>query len=194
MAQLEHRRPLDPEQVVDTAQALADRDGFDSVTLTRVANELGVRQPALYRHVDGYQDLVRSLSLRGRTMLADRMSEAAIGVAGDDAVAAIGRAWRSVAADHPGIYTATDRFPVSGDEAMTRAVDRMVDVIAMALTSFDLDDENRIHAARTLRSAFHGFTHIEISDLHPHDTDPDETFEHMIELLCAGIRYQQRTT
>lgn len=186
------RQPLDEQLVIDTAARLADREGFESVTLTRVAKELGVRQPALYRHVESYQDLVRSLSLRGRELLATAMADAAIGVAGDDAVAAVGHAWRSVAADHPGLYTATDRYPCTDDDELEAAVDRIVAVIAMSLASFGLDDENRIHAARTLRSAFHGFTHIELCDGHPHSTDPDDTFEHMLELVCAGIRHQQR--
>ncbi len=186
------RQPLDEQLVIDTAAVLADRDGFDSVTLTRVAKELGVRQPALYRHVESYLDLVRSLSLRGRELLATAMADAAIGVAGDDAVAAVGHAWRSVAADHPGLYTATDRYPCTDDDELVAAVNRIVEVIAMSLASFGLDDENRIHAARTLRSAFHGFTHIELCDGHPDSMDPDETFEHMLELVCAGIRHQQR--
>jgi len=97
-----------------------------------------------------------------------------------------------VAQTNPGLYTATDRYPCKGDDELEAAVDRIVDVLAMSLTAFDLDDENRIHAARTLRSAFHGFSHIEMNDGHPHSTDPDDTFEHMIELLCAGIRHQQR--
>ncbi|MCP4852364.1 MAG: TetR family transcriptional regulator, partial [Actinomycetia bacterium] len=53
------RRTLDTDQVVDSAAALADSEGLDAVTLTRVALLLGVRQPALYRHIDSYDALVR---------------------------------------------------------------------------------------------------------------------------------------
>ncbi len=187
------RSPLDHDRVVDAAAMLADRDGLDVVTLTLVAKELGVRQPALYRHVESYQDLIRSLSLRGRRLLAESMASAAIGVAGDDAVAAIGHAWRRVARERPGLYAATDRHPCTNDPELEAAVERIVEVIAMSLTSFDLDTEHRVHAARTLRSAFHGFAHIEMCDGHPHQTDVDDTFEHMLEMLCAGIRQQQRS-
>ena len=83
------RVPLDQEQVVDAAAELADAEGLDALTLTRVAKELGVRQPALYRHVESYQDLLRLLSLRGREQLAAALSEAAIGVSGDEAVGAV---------------------------------------------------------------------------------------------------------
>ena len=80
------RRTLDTDQVVSSAAALADTEGLDAVTLTRVAERLGVRQPALYRHVDSYDGLIRALGLRGRETLAERLSDAAVGLAGDDAV------------------------------------------------------------------------------------------------------------
>ena len=41
------RRTLDTDQVVLSAAVLADTEGLDVVTLTRVAEHLGVRQPAL---------------------------------------------------------------------------------------------------------------------------------------------------
>ena len=93
-----HEPPhLDPTQVIDEAARLADAEGLDALTLTRVADALGVQQPALYRHIDGYDDLIRSLGLRGRELLAERLSEAAQGVAGEDAV----RTWRCMALRRP---------------------------------------------------------------------------------------------
>lgn len=185
------RATLDHAQVVAAAATIADRDGLDAMTLTQVARELGVRQPALYRHVESFNDLIRSLGLLGREKLAAALTDAAIGVSGDAAVAAVGHAWRRVAGEHPGLYAATDRYPCAGDDELEAAVDRIVDVIAMSLSGFDLTDENRVHAARTLRSGFHGFTHLELGDGHPHPQDVDGTFEHMLDLLCAGIRHQQ---
>lgn len=184
------RVPLDQEQVVDTAARLADAEGLDALTLTRVAKELGVRQPALYRHVESYQDLLRLLSLRGREQLAAALSEAAIGVSGDEAVGVVGHAWRRVVLANPGLYEATDRYPCAGDDELEEAVERIVDVIAQALAGFNLDDDHRVHAARALRSAFHGFCHLEAGDGHPHPHELDDTFDGLIELLCAGIRSQ----
>jgi AcrR family transcriptional regulator len=182
------RETLDPEKVIDEAAALADAEGLDNVTLTRIADRLGVRQPALYRHVDGYDDLMRSLGLRGRELLAERLSTAAQGVAGPDAVRALGHAWRSVVSDAPGLYAATDRYPCAGDAELENAVEEIVTIIARSLGGFDLDDAQRIHVARALRSAFHGFAHLESGDGHPHPHDLEETFSGLVDLLVAGIR------
>ena len=182
-----NRRTLDTEQVVEAAATLADVNGLDAVTLTRVAEKLGVRQPALYRHVDSYDALIRALGLRGREILAARLSEAAVGLAGDDAVRAMGRAWRAMVRDHPGLYAATDRYPCAGDAELDEAVGRVVQVLGLALVASGLADDDRVHAARSMRSAFHGFAHLESGDGHPHPVDLDESFDRLVDLLCAGI-------
>ncbi|MDE0654306.1 MAG: WHG domain-containing protein [bacterium] len=189
----EPRRPLDREQVISAAARIADAEGLDKLTLTRVAGMLGVRQPALYRHVGGFDDLLRSLSLRGREILAQRLTDAAVGLSGDDAVAAVGHAWRQMVRDHPGIYAATDRYPCAGDGELEAAVERVLAVLGQALRGYDLSDVDRVHAARTLRSAFHGFSHLESGDGHPLPHDPEDTFGHLVELLCAGVQRLSRT-
>ena len=182
------RATLDTQKVIDEAATIADAEGLDAVTLTRVADRLGVRQPALYRHVEGYDDLIRSLGLRGRELLAARLSTAAQGVAGPDVVRALGDAWRGVVRDAPGLYAATDRYPCAGDAELEDAVEEIVTIIARSLGGFDLDETQRIHVARALRSSFHGFAHLESGDGHPHPHDLEETFRGLVDLLVAGIR------
>ena len=182
------RATLDTQKVIDEAATIADAEGLDAVTLTRVADRLGVRQPALYRHVEGYDDLIRSLGLRGRELLAARLSTAAQGVAGPDVVRALGDAWRSVVRDAPGLYAATDRYPCAGDAELEDAVEEIVTIIARSLGGFDLDETQRIHVARALRSSFHGFAHLESGDGHPHPHDLEDTFSGLVDLLVAGIR------
>ena len=188
------RRPLDSERVISAAAQIADAEGLDKLTLTRVADMFGVRQPALYRHVGGYDDLLRSLSLRGREILAQRLADAAVGLSGDDSVAAVGHAWRRMVRDHPGIYAATDRYPCAGDTELEAAVERVLAVLGQALRGYDLSEADRVHAARALRSAFHGFSHLESGDGHPRPHDPEDTFGHLVELLCAGIHRLSRNS
>ena len=180
-------RALDETTVLDTAATIADDEGLDAVTLTRVAKELGITQPALYRHVEGYDGLLRGLGLRGRKILAERLQHAALGVSECDAVRAVGHAWRQMVRDHPGLYAATDRYPCAGDAELEAAVDAIVAILGQALVGFELDRDERVHAARALRSAFHGFSHLESGDGHPEPHDLDDTFEHILVLLCAGI-------
>lgn len=178
--------------MIASAAAIADAEGVEAITLTRVADELGVRQPALYRHIDSYDALIRALSLVGRETLGAALAEAAMGVSGAEAVRAVGRAWRSTVTEHPGLYAATDRSPCTGDPELEEAVERIVEVIAQSLAAFDLTDVDRVHAARSLRSAFHGFTHLESGDGHPHPENLDDSFEELLTLLISGVRNLER--
>ena len=71
---------------------------------------------------------------------------------------------------------------------LAEAVERVVQMLGQALAGYGLEDDERIHAARTLRSAFHGFAHLEAGDGHPFALDLDDSFDRMVVLLCAGIR------
>src|SRR5215831_17191398 len=54
----ERRAQLTREQVVTTAIELADRDGIESISMRRLAQELGVEAMSLYTHVRNKDDLL----------------------------------------------------------------------------------------------------------------------------------------
>ncbi len=182
--------PLDHRLILTTAAALIDNEGTDALTMSRIATELNVTQPALYRHVDGIQDLWRALGLMTRAELAERLANASVGFAGADALRAVSTEWRAFSVEHPGCYRSTERFPVKGDDELELAVERVVDVLAMCLRGFGLEGDDAIHGARTLRSALHGFVTFELGDGHPAPLDPDDSFDHLVELLCLGFETQ----
>lgn len=183
--------PLDTATVVAAAGDLIDAtfadDGIDALTLTRVANELGVTQPALYRHVDGMSDLWRQLGLTTREVLAAELAEACIGLSGVDAVRALADAWREFAKRHPGRYRSTERFPVEGDLELEQAVARTLDVVTMSLRGFGLEGDELVHCARTVRSALHGFCSYELGDGHPDRGSIDESFASLVDILCVAF-------
>ncbi|NNF55691.1 MAG: TetR/AcrR family transcriptional regulator [Acidimicrobiales bacterium] len=181
---------LDADTIVRAAARLIDTEGVDALTMARVSIELGVTQPALYRHLDGINDLWRSLGLKTRADLAQDLAEASVGWSGTDAVRAIASAWRRYGQQHPGCYRSTDRFPVAGDPELESTVERVIEVLAMALRGFDLSNEDAVHGARAIRSALHGFVTFELGDGHPPPHHPDRSYDALVDLLCLGIEAQ----
>jgi AcrR family transcriptional regulator len=53
-----NRSPLNRERVLRAAVALADQGGFDSLTMRKLAKELGVEAMSLYNHVANKDDLL----------------------------------------------------------------------------------------------------------------------------------------
>lgn len=58
MTAAERRRPLDRDQIVTAAVALADEDGLAAVSMRKVAARLGVEAMSLYHHVANKDDLL----------------------------------------------------------------------------------------------------------------------------------------
>lgn len=74
----EHRPSLDRATVVQTALELLKRVGLDRLTTRRLADELGVKSPALYWHFHNKQELLDAMAdalIRGAGMGPPRSGE-----------------------------------------------------------------------------------------------------------------------
>ena len=181
------RMGLDAERVVDAAADIADAEGLEAVTLARVAGELGVRAPSLYNHVDGRDDVLRAIAVRGVRELTSALREAAVGRSSADALTAAARAYRAYARAHPGRYAATVAAPTRGDEEHRAAASEAVDVMLAVMRGWDLEGDDAIHAVRAFRSAVHGFVAIEAADGFGMAVDIDASFDRLVASLAGGL-------
>jgi len=182
------RAGLSTAAVVAAAAEIADAEGLDRLTLARVAAAAGVRTPSLYNHVESLDDVRRRVALLALRDLADALRDAAVGRAGDDALAATADAYRAYARRHPGRYAATQRAPSEGDEEMRAAAKGAVDVVLAILRGYGLEGDDAIHAARAVRSALHGFVALEAGGGFGIPVDLDESYARMVRALARGLR------
>jgi AcrR family transcriptional regulator len=181
------RAGLSSEAVVDAAAALADDEGLQALTLARLAQELGVRSPSLYAHVDGLDDLRRRLAARGARELADALRDATVGRARGEALRTLAAAYRAYAREHPGTYAAAQRPPAPGDEQAARASAAAVDVVLAVLAGYGLTGDDAVHATRALRAALHGFAGLEAIGGFGIPLSVDESFDRLVDLLDRGL-------
>ncbi len=189
------RAGLDNDSVIAAAVALADANGLESLSLTALASQLGIRTPSLYNHINGLDGLRQALALRGMRELADRLGHVAMGKAGDEAILALGYAYRAFVSEHPGLYAATVRSPRIGDSpdpAILKVEGRLLDVILAVLSAYQLTKIDALHAARALRSLVHGFATLESSGGFGIALDIDESFRYMVAVFIEGLRHHQR--
>lgn len=182
------RQRIDRSMIVETAIALIEEYGDAHLTLTGIAAELGVTQPALYKHIDGLDDIWRELGLVERRELSEALTRATIGRSGEDAVRALAVSWCTFARTRPGLYRVGGRWPVAGDQQLEAAVSDVARVIESALRGFDLDADQVSYGARALRSALHGYSSFELVTGNPAPYNPDETLAHIVEVFIVGMR------
>jgi AcrR family transcriptional regulator len=181
------RAGLNPERVVDAAADLADEHGYANLTLAALASQLGVRQPSLYKHIDSLDGLQRSVAVQAKRELGDVLARATVGRSGADAVRVMATAYRRWVLEHPGRYAATVRTPSAGDAEDQRASDAVVRVVLDVLAAFDLAGATGVDAARTLRSALHGFVTLELVEGFGLPRDVNRSYDFLVEVLIAGL-------
>jgi len=181
------RAGLNSTAVVELAVALVDDEGLDALTLAAVAGRAGVAVPSLYKHIGSLAALRTAVALAGVRELVRVSSVATVGVAGDEALRAVGYAIRDFARTHPGLYAATQIAP-AGDADLLAAAGEAVEVMGAVLRGFDVPPERTVDAIRAARSAIHGFVTLEAGGGFGMPDDVDRSFDALLDMLVHGIR------
>ena len=173
--------------VVEEAERLADEVGLARMTLAALAARLGVRQPSLYKHIEGTDGLLRSISVRAKNELAYVLARAAVGRERADALTSIANAYRAWALEHPGRYAAAQSAPAPGDSEDQAASIAIVQLVTDILAGYRLGGDDAIDATRALRSALHGFITLESSGGFGLPVDIDRSFQRLVNGIATAF-------
>jgi hypothetical protein len=182
---------LAKDDVIATAVALADKNGFDNVTLSSVARTLGIRSQSLYAHVDALAGLRRELQLRAFRLLGERIREAVAGLSRRDAIVAWATAVDRFDREHPGLAEARNR--AAGRDAQLRKAVREAEALPKELIrSYDIGEEDAMHYDRMVWSALYGFEDLRTAGRFRAPIDPDETLRRLIGALADDLERRER--
>jgi AcrR family transcriptional regulator len=99
-------------QIIDAARVLLEEVGSDGLTMRRLAGELGIKAPSLYKHFTGRPALELALAEAGLHETGVAL-HAAVASAKDGPVTALLRAYRACGRANPQLYRliTSDTFP-----------------------------------------------------------------------------------
>jgi AcrR family transcriptional regulator len=182
------RAGLNTAEVVGAGADLADEAGIGAVSLAALAERLGVKAPALYKHVDGIADLRHRIATLAMIELGDALRDTLQGKSGVDAIGELFRAMQSYVAEHPGRYAVTAGAEFQGDDdPLLAASARVIDSLRAVLSGYGIHPDELDHAIRMLRCMIHGYALLQAADAFRWSNDPDETVAWMIRFVDAGL-------
>jgi AcrR family transcriptional regulator len=181
------RAGLTEAVILQAAGDIADKAGLEGVSLAALAQRLRVQAPSLYNHVQGVDGVRRGLAALGAEQLAGRLVRAAVGKSGEQAVYALGDAYRSFAKEHPGLYAATLRAPKKDEVRYIAAADVILEVVGASLEPYRLSRRDLIDAIRGLRSLVHGFVALELSGGFGMPQDVNRSFHEVLRTYLSGV-------
>lgn len=183
------RAGLNTAEVVAAGARMADEVGIAAVTLAALAERLGVRPPALYKHVDSVADLRHRIAALAMAEFGDALGAALQGTSGRDALAALFTTLRRYIEAHPGRYSATVGAEFGGeDDPLFIAGLRVINSMRAVLSGYGIDAAELDHAIRTLRCLVHGFALLQADNGFQWSNDPGDSFTWMIGFVDGGLR------
>ena len=185
------RAGLDREAVVAAAIEIVDREGVRALSLARLADQLGVRTPSLYNHIDGQAGLRKALWIHSVCDLGDVLRTSILGRSGDDALFSFAAAFREYAMRYPGRYQLTMAPAAPFDDEMRAALHRSNEAFQAVIRSYGVSGAQARRAGRAFRAAVHGFVVLE-SENFMGSRDRDDSFQYMVRLFAQGLRPRAR--
>lgn len=179
---------LTKSDVLDAAAAIVDEQGTDALTLSRLAERLGVRSQSLYAHVDGLTGLKRDLILYALHLQAVRVRRSVMATSGRDALMALMNELVLVNREHPGLARLTSwSQPDPTDEAMFDALVEVSEPFTILLASYGLSGDDLAHWRRIIWTSLQGFLSLEAADMMTLPADPDQSVHLLMDLIADGL-------
>jgi AcrR family transcriptional regulator len=186
-----HHAGLTKERIVDAALLLVDRSGPEGLTMTKLARDLGVTQPAFYSHFGSLQAVQGAVTASANADLAERLRVAVVDQYGNEALIRLAEAYRDYVQQYPNRYVLQMRGIRDPDPEIAaiqiQGSTEAGEIVRAVLRSYGLDEETVVDVHAALRAAIHGFVHLEAQAALGRGTDGDRSFHVFLELLVAGL-------
>jgi AcrR family transcriptional regulator len=149
-------------EVLDTARAILEEEGRDALTMRAIGRRMGIRAPSLYKHFPDKRAIEVALIAVAFVEWADVIDSAA---SGRRPLAALGRAYRRFALDHPHMYLLMTTQPLPREELPPGLEDRAAAPLVSVAGS--------LPRARAIWGFAHGLVMLELNGRFPAGADID---------------------
>ena len=174
------------DEVVVTARRLLEEEGAGALTMRRLAEQLGIKAPSLYKHLPDKAALEAAIIATGLEEAAVRFEQAVdSAMTGGDAagggaaaISALAAAYREFALAHPHLYRLMHNGPLPRQHLPAGVEDRAAAPVLRVAGSRA--------RARALWAFAHGMVMLELDQRFPPDADLDAAWEAGVTAFQTG--------
>lgn len=151
-------------RITAAARQLAEAEGWNAVTVRRLAEKIEYSQPVLYSHFENRDAIVAAVALEGFADLTLALRRAAEGSTGHrDALTKVATAYLAFAREHPAVYEAMFTMPTNLRFAKVDTRTELKEAFA-TLASVVAPSRHDVEiATETFWAALHGLAELEHS-------------------------------
>lgn len=178
-------------QIVAAGRVILEAEGFERLTMQRVAAAVGVRAPSLYKRVDGRRELVRLIAADAAGDLSQALEAAATTGDPQRDLVRIATAFRAFARAHPEAYALLFRRLPEGWEPEISLDSPGFNTLFKTVEAIS-GTELRLEAARTVVAWANGFVGMELAGAFHLGGDVDRAFAYGADRIAGAISERPR--
>ena len=178
---------LTREKVIEEAGMLANEQGLNAVTITNLANRLGIKKPSLYNHIKDQEDVFSGIMISGWRYVSNEICPQ---ITSDNPKQAINELSHSIydyALANPGIFEAMLWYNTYENEDLK--------ILSEGLNTFFFSQTDKLgiernmanHLLRTNRSLIEGFILLVIHNSFGNPVSIEESFQISIDMFTNGL-------
>ncbi|MBE9047958.1 TetR/AcrR family transcriptional regulator [Pleurocapsales cyanobacterium LEGE 10410] len=182
---------LSRQDVIEAAIACIEKEGASALGVNRVARELGIKPPAIYKHLKGNAELNKAVALTAYKRFFAELSRKTANVTEPRSFLKVGgHAIRNFARSHSGLYQVMMQFKLELDDPESALViQESQSFFQVFLNSQNLSQTQLIDIMRLVNATFVGFIALEESGLLTLPRSTDDSFEMMLEALLVAVEH-----
>ena len=179
----------DLETIIKAARTLIERDGVEHLSLTRLAQVVGIKAPSLYNHIDSKNSLLHAVIEDTYRHMFEAYDDAIqnSGPNAEDKLLALMDAHYQFAHANPNAYvlayTAADPQQLSDADMLLKQALRVQEII-IKITG----EANSLTAVRGLLAIVHGFVMLELNGQLRRGGDLQQTLRDVVRAYLRGWR------
>lgn len=182
---------LSKQDVIKATLSCIDKEGAAALGVNRVARELSIKPPAIYKHVNGNAGLRRAAALNiwsnyllhCQRAVQDVVDPRELFHAGAQAV-------RSYAKAYPGRYTVMMNYQMKPTDLEEAAIiQRSLRFFQQSLQLQELGEEALIDCMRMVNASIYGFLNREQMELMTLARSSDASYKVMLDALLVAVSY-----
>ncbi|WP_053216101.1 TetR/AcrR family transcriptional regulator [Guptibacillus hwajinpoensis] len=181
-------RGLSKDLIIKEAMGIAEKDGATAVTMATLARRLAIKPPSLYNHFKSLDEIKKAVAIAALNEFLHWLEESMVSnVSGKEAIHALSKAYVSFAQEHPGKYDCSFLAPNPLDQEVQTAGEGIVQLTMKTLSDFALDEVEKVHMVRGLRSLLHGLVDLERRSGFQLSVNLEESRKVVVETYVSGL-------
>lgn len=184
-------KSLSRQDVIAAAICCIDRGGASALGVSQVARFLGIKPPAIYKHLQSGADLQRATVIelwqQYLTKCQQMISERSLTT---DLLKQLGHFTRNFAKTYTSRYQVMMQVQLQpSDSESAVIIQQFLKFLRQALNTYDLTDTQLIDAMRMLNASIYGFIAVEQAGLMTLERSTDQSYDVMLDALIVAVEH-----